>query len=78
MVRVFNIYMCICVCVCAFLWQLDTKACIAALPECEPLVLEHCLRAYCVDGGVEETGTEEVSFASFILMLIGGDDGGSD
>lgn len=26
--------------------QIDAKACIAALPDCEPLVLEHCLRTY--------------------------------
>ncbi|CAM9791138.1 unnamed protein product [Ectocarpus fasciculatus] len=26
--------------------KVDGKACIAALPDCEPLVLEHCLRTY--------------------------------
>ncbi|CAN0553458.1 unnamed protein product, partial [Ectocarpus sp. 12 AP-2014] len=26
--------------------KVDSKACIAALPDCEPLVLEHCLRTY--------------------------------
>lgn len=28
--------------------QVDAKACIAALPDCEPRVLEHCLRTYSV------------------------------
>lgn len=38
--------------------QVDAKACIAALPDCEPRVLEHCLRTYSVpaDDGKDGDG----------------------
>lgn len=28
---------------------METEVCLAALPDCEPLVLEHCLKTYSVD-----------------------------
>lgn len=36
--------------------QVDVKACVAALPDCEPLVLEHCIRTYSLpaDGRQED------------------------
>lgn len=35
---------------------MDVKACVAALPDCEPLVLEHCIRTYSLpaDGRKED------------------------
>lgn len=38
--------------------QIDAKACIAALPDCEPLVLEHCLLTYSLpaNDGKESSG----------------------
>lgn len=43
--------------------QVDAKACIAALPDCEPRVLEHCLRTYSVsaDDGKNDANSNGVS-----------------